>query len=97
MRQCIDLTHFAKCHQDSINLIRGDLIHNRPVVCKIRTFVIKSYSLFRSGQSPAMNKGQAACWMITSGRHPDKNIPHTRSTESTERTFGYVHYVHGGC
>ena len=50
MRQCIDLTQLAKCHQDSINLIRDDLIHSRSVVCRNRMlfpFTIKPHSPFQ--------------------------------------------------
>ena len=60
MRQCIDLTEFAKCHQDSINLIRDDLIHSRPVVRRIRNFAIESHFRFRSERFLALNRGQAA-------------------------------------
>ena len=67
MRQCIDLTQFVKCHQDSINLIRDDLIHSRPVVCRNRTllyFTIKSYSPF---QERAVSRYEQA----TSGKLED--------------------------
>jgi len=86
MRQCIDLTQFAKCHQDSINLIREDLIQSRPVVCRSRTvlpFAIKSYSPF---QEQAVSRYEQA----TSDKLEDYERKTSRQKYSAELKYrGY--------
>jgi hypothetical protein len=59
MRQCIDLTQFAKFHQDSINLIRTDLLHNRPVVCGI-TYYLSFQLIYLPFQERAVSRYEQA-------------------------------------
>jgi len=86
MRQCIDLTQFAKCHQDSINLIRDDLIHSRSVVCRNRMllpFTIKSYPPSQEG---AVSRYEQA----TSGKLEDYQRKTSRQKYSTHPKYrGY--------